>query len=112
MASEQQPLAIAYSPAALEELDEIWRWNAERYSPAHADAYVSFLQSRIERLAHDHDRGRRITGREDLRYIIILRRPKSHGHVAVYSVHECEVFILHVFHTAQDWGRKLRDEDR
>src|SRR4051812_41811784 len=112
MASEQQPLTVAYSTTALEELHEIWRWNAGRYSPTHADAYISFLQSRIARLTREFDRGRLVPGRKDLRYITILRRPKSHGHVAVYAAHGQEILILHVFHTAQNWGSKLGDEDR
>lgn len=110
MASEKHPLTVTYSRAALRELQEIWQWNADHYSPAHADAYLSFLQHRIDRLSREHDRGRPVGAGFDYRYITILRRPKSHGHIAVYNVDSETVQILHLFHTAQDWRNKIGDE--
>ena len=110
MASEKRPLTVTYSRAALRELQEIWQWNADHYSPDHADAYVSFLQNRIDALSREYYRGLPVAGRPGYRYMTILRRPKSHGHIAVYNVDPETIHILHVFHTSQDWRNKIGDE--
>ena len=48
--------------------------------------------------------------RPDLRYRIVRRRLRGHGHVLVYKFDQNEVRLLHVFHTAQDWDQKLTGE--
>jgi plasmid stabilization system protein ParE len=103
MASEEPSLTIRYSPTAIAELDDIWRWNAERYSLPHADEYLQFLRGKIADLARNHAKGRALGSRPDLHYIVAKRRARGHGHVAVYTFNDEEVLILHVFHTAQDW---------
>jgi len=61
-------------------------------------------------LASNYAKGKPVGTRPDLRYIIIRRRAKGHGHVAVYNFDEKEVRVLHIFHTAQDWQTKLADK--
>jgi plasmid stabilization system protein ParE len=41
---------------------------------------------------------------------LIRRKSRGHGHIAVYGVDESTVNILHVFHSAQDWQRRLQGE--
>ena len=110
MASEKSSLTVIRSPTALDELDGVWRWNAEHYSVPHADAYLRFLKESIAGLASSYARGKAVSTRPDLRYMVIRRRTGGHGHVAVYNFNDAEVHILHVFHTAQDWQAKLIEE--
>jgi plasmid stabilization system protein ParE len=110
MASKKSPLTVIRSPTAIDELDEIWQWNAERHGVPHADGYLRYLKENIDALARDYAKGKAVGGRPDLRYILIRRRAKGHGHVAVYQFDDLGVQVLHIFHTAQDWQTKLADE--
>lgn len=110
MATQKSPLTVIRSPTAIGELDAVWRWNAEHYSPPHADAYLDFLKERIADLANSDIKGNTVSTRPDLRYVVMRRRATGHGHVAVYNFDDKEVHILHVFHTAQDWQTKLTEE--
>jgi plasmid stabilization system protein ParE len=107
MAEEKSPLAVIRSPAAIDDLDEIWRWNAERYGVPHADNYLRYLKAAIDGLASSYAKGNAVGVRPDLRYILIRRRAKGHGHVVVYQVDREAVHVLHIFHTAQDWKTTL-----
>ncbi len=110
MASQKPPLTVIRSPAAIDELNDIWRWNAERYSLPHADEYLLYLTDSIADLSHDHLAGKTISARPNLRYILVRRRASGHGHVVAYRFDDKEVRILHIFHTAQDWENKLQEE--
>ena len=103
-------LRVVYSENALEELDGIADWNEVTYSRAHAKSYILFLQREIGLLGKSPLVGRQVEDRPWLRYLNIRRKPKGHGHVAVYQVEGQTVHILHLFHTAQDW-RTLLPED-
>jgi plasmid stabilization system protein ParE len=71
---------------------------------------VNSLKRDIYDLAHRHGQGHVASVRPDLRYIIIRRKAKGHGHVAVYRTDDKDVSVLHVFHTSQDWQALLADE--
>jgi plasmid stabilization system protein ParE len=103
-------LSVVYSAGGAKELDGIWDWNDRRYTADHADQYIEFLERHIDALSIDHRQGKPVGSRPDLSYILIRRKAKGHGHIAVYSVDEKQIKILHVFHSAQDWQTKLIDE--
>ena len=107
MAQSRATLAVVVAPQAVDDLAAIWRWNAEQYSTSHADRYVDSLKLVIFGLGRSYWRGKPVSSRPDLRYILVRRKRKSHGHVAVYRINGPTVEVLHVFHTAQDWQRKL-----
>lgn len=65
MASEQSPLTVIRSPTAIDELDDVWRWNAGRYSVPHADAYLRYLKESIAGLASSYARGKKVSTRPD-----------------------------------------------
>src|SRR5690349_15666904 len=102
-------LPVVISPTVLDELHGVWLWNAEHYSPAHADAYLAFLKKHIYGLGRRFGQGKTVRSRPDLRYITIRRSVKGHGHVTVYHFDDKQIDVLHVFHTAQDWQNKLAD---
>lgn len=107
MASPERTLNVILSPTATTELQEIWQWNAERYTPSHADIYLRHLKERVYSLARSHSQGQVVTGRPDLHYLVIRRKARGHGHIVVYRVSAVAVEVLHIFHTAQDWQTKL-----
>jgi plasmid stabilization system protein ParE len=46
-----------------------------------------------------------------LRYRVIQKKKKRHGHIVVYEVVDADVVrILRYFHTAQDWQNRLLEE--
>jgi plasmid stabilization system protein ParE len=110
MAPGKPPLAIIRSPAAIDELHQIWVWNVRNNGLARADAYAQFLADRIAKLAADYSSGTPVDARPDLRYRIVRRRLRGHGHVLVYKFDQNQVRLLHVSHTAQDWDQKLTGE--
>lgn len=112
MAKEGRRLTVRFSGDSLKTLDSIWDWNAQAYGPDHADAYISFLRQTVERLAISYAAGRPVPHRRDLRYIIIRRKPKGHGHLVVYRVAQNGIDVLDFFHTAQDWPKNLPPTDR
>jgi plasmid stabilization system protein ParE len=110
MASDKSPLTVIRSPAAIDELHEIWRWNAGRYGVGQADGYLRYLAEYIAKLATTYAKGKMVGSRPDLRYVVIRRRAKGHGHIVVYNFDDKEVHVLHIFHTAQDWQARLADD--
>ena len=111
MASPKRTLSVILSPTAIDERHGVWRWNAEHYSPLHADTYVRYLKGHIYDLARRHAQGKTAPDRPNLRYTIIRRKAKGHGHLAVYRVDAEEVNVLPVFHSAQDWQTNLAEEN-
>lgn len=107
MAERAGELAIHFGPAALRHLDEIWHWNVANHGADHADAYVGFLLVRIAELVIDPQAVKEVPGRPDLRYVAVRKRRRGHGHIAVYAREGSTLEVLYLFHTAQDWLKKL-----
>ncbi|HEX3871667.1 MAG TPA: type II toxin-antitoxin system RelE/ParE family toxin [Pirellulales bacterium] len=103
-------LSVIYAWSALRELDIIWEWNEKTYSRRHAADYMAFLEEHINALGRRYEHGKTLNLRADLRYIVIRRKAKGHGHIAVYRYDDKEVNVLHVFHTAQNWPVTLTAE--
>ena len=100
---------VVYTPVALNELDEVWDWNARRHDANHATEYIRFLKDGIANLSREPTSGSVVEADADLRYINLKRRSKADGHVVVYRVDDAAqtVRVLHVFHTKQDWQSRL-----
>jgi toxin ParE1/3/4 len=104
MAKRTRRLAVRISTTAADSLIEIWNWNAGRYGPDHADAYVQFVRDSVALLGTDPEHGRPVPTAPEFRYITVRRRPGGNGHVAVYQVKAETIELLDFFHTAQDWA--------
>lgn len=100
---------LLFSPESLRSLDAIWLWNADQHGPDHADRYLAFLLSETRRLIISPLVGSAVPTRPALRYLLLRKRKRGHGHVAVYQVAGQTVRILDYFHTAQDWQRKVTE---
>lgn len=109
MAGKPPRLEVVFADDAIEQLNSIWQWNATHYSATHADQYLSYLRQGIEALCKNYAKGRQVPSRSDLMYLQIRKRSSGPGHVVVYYFDEKLVYVLNVFHTAQDWSTKLSD---
>lgn len=111
---DEKPAAlnIVYSPAALDELDEISSHNARRYGVAHAISYINFLQDGIDQLADDPSAGKAVEGFPGRLAKTMKRSARGNGHTAIYEVDaEAEAInILHVYHTSQDATGRMERE--
>ena len=104
-------MIVDYTAEALANLDEIWDRNAEYYGRFHADSYIEFLRQRTGRLSTEHPSGKPVPTNPKLRYRVIQKKKKRHGHLVVYEVTDNDVVrILRYFHTAQDWQNRLLEE--
>jgi plasmid stabilization system protein ParE len=108
--SKKQQVKVNITVEARLDLQEIWHWNASDGGVRHADSYLAFLHTHIYGLSKNHTKGRPVSTRPDFRYIIMKRRARGHGHVAIYEIIGGAVSILHVYHTAQDWQTKVAEE--
>src|SRR5438874_228634 len=86
---------VAYSVQAENDLAAIW--------DCHANPYLDFLKNRIIMLAESKILGRQLPGNLSRSYLLMRRKSRGHGHIAVYEIAENAIIILHVFHSAQDW---------
>ena len=100
---------LLFSPESLRSLDAIWLWNAEQHGPDHADRYLTFLLSETRRLITSPLAGSIVPTRPALRYLLLQRRKRRHGHLVVYRQVGQTVQVLDFFHTAQDWQNKLKE---
>ena len=108
MARKPPKLKVQFSPRARNSLYEIWEWNASTYDADHADAYIAFLEESTNELATEYLTGNVVSVAPELRYIVIRRRTRGHGHVAIYKiVADTFVNVLNFYHTSQDWQGKL-----
>lgn len=112
MADESRNLSVSLSPAALSTLDEIWGWNAQNYGVVHANQYIAFLLAETDKLRSVYFTGKPVPTLPRLSYIVIRRRRKGHGHLAVYELIGDVIHVLQFYHTAQDWQTELASEFR
>jgi plasmid stabilization system protein ParE len=103
---------VVLKPVAENELADIWDWKAKERGIAHADRYVESLKSSIFALDKTYSKGRKTDSTSNLRYIVIRRRARGHGHLAEYTADDNQILVLHVFYTAQDWQGAIAREFR
>lgn len=109
-ARRRKNLPVIYAPRALKQLDEIWDWNEQIYSRSHAARYIDFLERRIDAIGEIYQQGWPVESHPGLYYLVIRRKAKRHGHIAVYRFDDKLVEVLYLFHTAQDWQSQLASE--
>jgi plasmid stabilization system protein ParE len=107
MARKPRKLTVNYTRLARVTLAQIWNWNAERYGPSHADAYVASLKDTADALCDSYDEGKPIPIRPQYRYITVKRSARAHGHLIIYLATDNSVEILAFLHTRQDWQGKV-----
>jgi plasmid stabilization system protein ParE len=111
MARKSLKLQVRYHDRAVRTLQQLWKWNAERYSSDHADQYVGFLKSKADLLGSNYPSGRCVPTRPEFQFDTFRLRTGSHGHVVIYRVHQDFVQVMDFFHRAQDWTKYVESLD-
>ena len=98
---------VVFSPEALEQLAELYRYIAEAASPDVAAHYTEAIVSYCESLCRFPLRG---TQREDVRPGLRITNYKKRTVIA-FDVDADRVSIIGIFYGGQDYETILRDED-
>jgi toxin ParE1/3/4 len=88
---------LIYSPRAVQGLEEIEAYYRSVAGPKIADAIGKRIEQVIERLAHRPRIAPRVTGRSNVRVVLVLRYPYK----IFYRVQNDAVEILHIRHTSR-----------
>lgn len=101
------PYGVVYAPEATDQLEELYRYIAERSSPAVAEHYTSTVIETCEGLALFPLRG---VSREDIRPGLRVTHHRGRAVIA-YAVNRNSrmVFILGVLYGGQDVERALTE---
>lgn len=100
-------MKVIYTLDAVNDLAEIWKWNAKQYGAAHANQYLQFLETETEATTPG-SAGRAIAPSPNMHYRVLRRGRQKHSHLVVYEFTAGGALrVLRYFHTAQDWQSKL-----
>jgi toxin ParE1/3/4 len=86
-------------PAALRDLEGIWDFTADRWSPDQADAYVSGLYAAFERLAQSPH-----IVAERTEYKPPVRIYRYEAHIVVFRQESDHLAIVRIRHGHEDWA--------
>ena len=107
MASGKPPLTVSLSPAAENDLWEIWGDNLELYNSVdHADSYLEFLRTGINRLATDYADSEPMEGFPEFRYVTLRKGRRGHGHFVILKVDESDSLLRCSASITPEWTFK------
>lgn len=95
------------TPAAQNDLEDIWLYTARQWSPPQADRYTDILEDTFERLLFMPE-----IARERLEFDPPVRIHPSAEHLIVYRIEPGFLSILRVLGARQNWQAILRALDR
>lgn len=90
------------TPAAQQDLSEIWDFTEERWDVHQAETYIAEIRSAIERIAGDPTRGR---GCDEIRPG--YRRYAIGSHLVFYTETDDTVDVIRILHQRMDPARHL-----
>jgi toxin ParE1/3/4 len=88
----------ALRPAALRDLEEIWNYTAQTWSPAQAETYSRKLLAAFDRIVAEPE-----IAREREEYTPPVRILRVESHVVIYRLAGDQVDIVRVRHGREDW---------
>jgi len=95
------------TPAAQNDLEDIWLYTSQRWSAAQADHYTDILEDTLERLLFMPE-----MARERPEFDPPVRIHPSAEHLIIYRAEDSHLAILRVLGAAQDWHAILRAADQ
>jgi len=98
--------AFRLTPAARNDLEDIWLYTAQQWSFQNADRYTNILEDAFERLLFMPE-----MARERSEFDPPVRIHPSAEHLIIYRVEEQHLLILRVLGAGQDWQAILRSVD-
>ncbi|MDU8914039.1 type II toxin-antitoxin system RelE/ParE family toxin [Aestuariicoccus sp. MJ-SS9] len=99
--------AYRLTPAAQNDLEEIWLYTARTWSAAQADRYTDILEDTLDRLLFMPE-----MERERGEFDPPVRIHPSAEHLIIYRVEGNQLLILRVLGAGQDWHTILRAVDQ
>lgn len=90
------------TPAAQQDLSEIWEFTRERWDVSQAETYIGEIRAAIERVAGDPARGR---GCDEIRRN--YRRYAIGSHLVFYVETDHTVDVIRILHQRMDPSRHL-----
>ncbi|GAA6202834.1 type II toxin-antitoxin system RelE/ParE family toxin [Aquicoccus sp. SU-CL01552] len=98
--------AFRLTPAAQNDLEDIWLYTAQQWSFLQADRYTDILEDTLERLLFMPEV---VRGRSE--FDPPVRIHSSAEHLIIYRTEEDHLVILRVLGAGQDWQAILRAVD-
>ncbi len=95
-------LRLVYSPAALADLDQIWRYSAESWGEERADIYLAAIRDTLLLLSHNPGLARNAG---DIRPG--LMKYGAGSHVLYFRVRADAIVVTRILHSRMDAGRHL-----
>ena len=95
------------TPAAQDDLEDIWLYTARQWSVAQADRYTDILEDTLERLLYMPE-----MARERAEVDPPVRIHPSAEHLIIYRIEKDHLAILRVLGADQDWRAILRAVDQ
>lgn len=92
---------LVFSPAAQDDIENIWTYSAENWGPDQADRYTDEIQDACLALTLGRRRGRDVAVRPG--YLKCL----TGSHVIYYRDRDDHIAIIRILHSRQDVGRHL-----
>lgn len=99
--------AYLLTPAAQNDLEDIWLYTAQRWSAAQADRCTDILEDTLERLHFMPERAH-----ERLEFDPPVRIHPSAEHLIIYRVKDTHLETLRNLGAGQDWQAILRAVDQ
>ena len=93
--------AIAFSPAAEADIDEIWDYSADRWGPDQADSYIDAIQDACRALAQGTRQGRPSV-------LPGLQKYSCGSHVVYFMDVADHLDVIRILHQRQDAERHLQ----
>ncbi len=94
------------TPAARDDLEDIWRYGAQTWSPDQAERYMAVLEKTFGLLLEMPE-----MARERPEFTPPVRLHPSAGHIIVYRIEPDHLAILRVLGGRRDWLSILRAID-
>jgi len=101
------PTAYRLTPAAQNDIEDIWLYTAQQWSMAQADRYADILEDTFERLLFMPE-----MARERPEFDPPVRIHPSAEHLIIYRIEADHIAILRILGARQDWHAILRAVDQ
>ena len=95
---------LAFAPAALADLDEIWHYSVEKWGLTHAERYIDLIRDACLALASGQKQGRPAEVLPDFQKYLC-------GSHVIYFLADAEhLDVIRILHQRQDAGLRLQDD--
>lgn len=96
--SQRRNRPVRFRPSASADLENIWTFTADRWSPDQADKYVTELVETIGRLAENPNLARERTEFTPPVRIYVFR-----SHIIIFSSAGEHLDVIRIRHSREDW---------